>query len=363
MFRPEQLVLARLRRGCKKSTLAEAAEVTPLAIANYENGVHEPKPEVLERIATFLNFPVSFFEVDLQVEAIPADAASFRKLSRTPASLRDAALASGEMCVVLNRWIEDNFELPETHIPDLDPGIIEPEAAATLVRNQWGLGIAPISNVLHLMESHGVRVFSLGQQCREIDAFSFWRDGTPFILLGTHKTSERAIFDLAHELGHLILHRHLTRPSGRTEEIEANGFAAAFLMPRADIVSSGLYRASLSQIIDAKSRWKVSAAALIYRLHELRLMSDWEFRENFKLLGQFSRKSEPNSLPREHSAVLSTVMATMRKEGKTRSQIALESIGAFQADLEEFLAGLTISRIEGGEKGQDQPRAILRLVR
>ncbi len=363
MFQPEQLVLARLRRGYKKSQLANEAKVSPLAIANYENGVHEPKPEVLERIAEFLEFPSSFFMRDLQVEAIPADAASFRKLSRTPASLRDSALASGELCVALNRWIEDNFQLPGTNVPDLDPEILEPEGAATMVRNQWGLGIAPISNVLHLMESHGVRVFSLGQQCREIDAFSFWRDQTPFILLGTHKTAERTIFDLAHELGHLILHRHLTRPSGRAEELEANGFAAAFLMPREDIMSSGLYRASLSEIIEAKTRWKVSVAALVYRLHELKLMSDWEFRENFKLIGQRLRRNEPNSLPREHSAILSTVMATMRKEGKSRSEIALESIGTFQSDLEEFLAGLTMARIEGGSEGQDQPRAILRLVR
>ena len=363
MFRPEQLVLARLRRGMKKSQLAEAVMVTPLAIANYENGVHEPKTDVLDRIAEVLDFPPSFFALDLNIEEIPADAASFRKLSRTPASLRDAALASGEICVALNRWIESNFELPDTDVPDLDPGILEPEAAAALVRNQWGLGIAPISNVLHLIESRGVRVFSLGQQCREIDAFSFWRDGIPFILLGTHKTAERAIFDLAHELGHLILHRHLTRPSGRSEEIEANGFAAAFLMPRADIAASGLYRASLSDLIEAKTRWKVSVAALVYRLHELQLMSDWEFRENFKLVGQYLRRTEPNSLPREHSAILSTVMATMRKEGKTRSQVALESIGTYQADLEEFLSGLTIAKIEGGSEGQEQPRAVLRLVR
>jgi Zn-dependent peptidase ImmA (M78 family) len=329
--------------------------------------VHEPKPEVLATIASVLEFPESFFSLDLDAQEIPVDAASFRKLSRTSAALRDSAIASGKLCVAFNNWIESNFNLPVADLPDLDLSILDSEAASLMVRNRWGLGIAPIPNVLHLLESHGVRVFALGQRCREIDAFSFWMEGTPVILVGTHKTAERAIFDLAHELGHLIMHRHLTKPSGRKEEIEANGFAASFLMPRADIVSSGLYRASLSNIIDAKKRWKVSALSLVFRLHELNLMTDWEYRENCKLISQFHRRSEPESLPREHSMILSTVMATMRKEGKTRSQIAIESIGTFQSDLEEFLAGLTMSIVDGRDVStiatDARKRPVLRLVR
>ena len=360
-FRPEQLVLARQRRKFNKSNLAKEIGKTALSITNYEQGIHEPKPEVVEKIALVLDFPQSFFFRDLNSEPIPVDAASFRALSRTSASLRDSALAGGEFCVVLNNWIESKFELPLTNLPDLEPGIIDPEGASIMVRNQWNLGHVPVSNVLHLLESHGVRVFSLGQECKEIDAFSFWRNEVPFILLGVHKTPERGIFDLAHELGHLVLHRHLTKPSGRNEENEANAFASNFLMPRADVESYGFRYPTFQQLVDAKARWKVSVAALAYRLHDLKFISDWEYRELFKKISVLKNR-EPNSLPREHSVILSTMMATMRSEGKKPSDIADESLGTYQSDLEEFMAGLTMTSVRGGGESTTPIRPGLRVV-
>lgn len=95
-----------------------------------------------------------------------------------------------------------------------------------------GLGEAPIANMVHLLETKGVRVFSLVEDCHELDAFSTWLDGTPFVFLNTRKSAERSRMDAAHELGHLVLHR-VGRPQGKEAEEEATRFGAAFLMPRA----------------------------------------------------------------------------------------------------------------------------------
>ncbi|MFI5052014.1 MAG: helix-turn-helix domain-containing protein [Acidimicrobiales bacterium] len=354
--------MARLRRKLNKSSLAAAIGVTALTVTNYEKGVHDPKPEMIDRLSAVLGFPKSFFFRDLGSEPIPVNAASFRALSRMSASVRDAALAGGELCVAFNQWTEGLFDLPAIDLPELDPGIIEPEGASLMVRSLWGLGNLPIQNVLHELEAHGVRVFSLGQQCHELDAFSFWRNNVPYILLGVHKAPERAIFDLAHELGHLILHRNLVRPSGRQEENEANAFASNFLMPRADIEAQGFRYPTLTQLIDAKGRWKVSTAALAYRLHDLKHISDWEYREMFKDIAVFLKKSEPKSLPREHSVILSTVMSTMRSEGMRRADIAEAALSTYPADLEEFLTELTVSSLEGGGEATETARPILRLV-
>ena len=197
----------------------------------------------------------------------------------------------------VERLVEERFELPASNLPDLDPGVAGAEGAAILTRVEWGLGVSPIRNVLHLLEAHGVRVLSLVEECREIDAFSFWRGPTPFICVNTTKTAERTVFDLAHELGHLVMHRAHGVPRGRGEEQEANTFASNFLMPRSDVEAAGLRRPDLVTLAKAKVRWKVSAAALNYRLHDLGITSDWHYRETCIEIARLGRipRVEPDT--------------------------------------------------------------------
>ena len=132
--------------------------------------------------------------------------------------------------------------------------------------------------MIHLLEAKGVRVFSLVEETRSVDAFSVWRSNKPYVFLNTMKTAEHSRFDAAHELGHLILHKH-GGPKGRTAEDEANRFASSFLMPSADVRARMPIVYGLDHIIREKVRWKVSAAALTYRLRQLRLTSEWENRQ------------------------------------------------------------------------------------
>lgn len=76
------------------------------------------------------------------------------------------------------------------------------------IRNHWGIGERPIGNMVHLLEAKGVRVFSLTERSRRIDAYSLWLEGIPFVFLNTMKTAEHGRTDAAHELGHLLMHRH-----------------------------------------------------------------------------------------------------------------------------------------------------------
>ena len=361
MFQPERLTLARQRRGKNKTKMAKALNVTPQTVSAYERGEREPSPAIVERAAKELNFPVSFFYEEM-VDPVPVDAASFRKLTRTTASQRDAALAAGALCVALNEWIEERFDLPETDIPDLQPGLIDPDGAAALVRARWSLGDAPIANVLHLLEAHGVRVFSLAPEAREVDAFSFWRDKTPYICLGTHKTPERAVFDLGHELGHLVLHRDHAAPRGRAEERQADAFASNFLMPKADIEAVAPRFPSFNDLLRAKTRWRVSAAALNYRLHNLGMTSDWHYRELCIEISRLGRDRELNSVAREHSQILVKVFGILRAEGLSRADIAA-ALHLYQPDLEMLIFGLTVSSTDGGvEAGAKGERPHLRVV-
>ncbi|NVZ67186.1 ImmA/IrrE family metallo-endopeptidase, partial [Pseudomonas gingeri] len=105
----------------------------------------------------------------------------------------------GAIAFRVNHWIEERFNLPSAGLPDLSD--LGPEEAAATLRRVWGLGNAPIPNMIHLLESKGIRVFSLAEETREVDAFCTWYEGKPFIFLNTIKSAERSRFDAAHELG------------------------------------------------------------------------------------------------------------------------------------------------------------------
>ncbi|MEU7313590.1 ImmA/IrrE family metallo-endopeptidase [Streptomyces sp. NPDC007083] len=386
MTTASRLVLARKRRGLTVTRLAQMAGLTARRLSDYENGRAQPSPPSLSALAEALQFPEPFFAGD-EVADLPAESVSFRALSKMTASQRDIALSAGRLSRVLQDWIGARFRLPTPELPSLTsfsrwgesedvpyPGEVAgedcpAERAAELVRVRWGLGVAPISNMVHLLEAHGVRVFSLSRDCSEVDAFSFWDRGTPFVLLSTEKTAERGRFDAAHELGHLVLHGEEQVPHGPQAEAEAHRFAAAMLMPTADVLAHTPRNPSTNWILQAKRRWKVAAMALAHRLHELNLTTEWQYRTHCVELGRLGyRKAEPQSrLPRETSQVLGKVFTTLRAEGTRLTDVA-HDLQLRSADLNDLIFGLVVTAQDGGGRspsraGDVQSRPELSVVR
>lgn len=348
-FTPERLHFARCREGLTKTRLAQLAEVSTRSIAHYENGDHPPSPEVIERFAAVLNVPVSFFAAP-PLDVIEPEAASFRALSKMGAPRRDAAITSGALAMQLSAWLEERLRLPAPDVPRYERGARDPESSARRLRNEWEMGYARISNVVHLLEAHGVRVFSLPEHLAEVDAFSFWWKGTPFVMLNTRKSAERGRFDAAHELGHLVMHGDHDLPRTRERELEANRFAAAFLMPEEDILASGLRNAGVERVIAAKGRWGVSAAALAHRLHELGMTSDWAYHSTFRRLSQLGyRSGEPDDGPpaiREGSQVLEKAFTLLKERGIRQADVARE-LHLLPETLHAILFGLVLTPMAG----------------
>jgi Zn-dependent peptidase ImmA (M78 family)/DNA-binding XRE family transcriptional regulator len=346
-FNPRRLTLARERRGLLKGELAKLIEIDLRSIVAFEAGEFCPAPETIQRLSKTVRFPVQFFYgADLE-KPLP-DTASFRSLSKMKPVRRDMALAQGAIALQLNEWLESKFELPIADLPDLSSER-SPEEAAYAVRQIWGLGELPIRNMVHLLEAKGIRVFSLAIDTRDVDAFSMWRDSTPFVFLNNNKSSERSRYDAAHELGHLVLHRHGS-PQGREAEREADIFAAAFLMPRASVIARSPRSTTINDLIQLKRIWTVSVAALNYRLHEVGMMTDWQYRT---LCMQIARRGyrtyEPSEAPRERSQLLSVIFSALYEEGLSRAQVA-RLLYLPQSELEELMFGLTMTSIDGSGK-------------
>jgi Zn-dependent peptidase ImmA (M78 family) len=209
--------------------------------------------------------------------------------------------------------------------------------------------------MVHLLESRGVRVFSLAIDAREVDAFSMWRGTTPFVFLNTQKSSEHSRYDAAHELGHLVLHRH-GEPQGQDAERQANEFASAFLMPRASVLAHAPHFATVDHLIKLKKYWTVSVAALAYRLHMVGVLTDWHYRTLcIEIAKRGYRTKEPEEAPRESSQILAKVFAALREEGRGKFQIA-EDLKVYAEEIDQIVFGLALTGLRS--KGVPSERTI-----
>lgn len=338
MFNPSRLRLARQRLALTLTKLADQSGVSLRSLTNYEQGKIAPSEENLLKLAQALSVPPRFFERE-SVEFIPVEAASFRKLSKTTSTKRDAVLASASLAVEFFSIIESKFKLPASDLPSLDK--FSPEQAAELVRRRWNLGDRPISNMVHLLESKGVRVAALGYEFFDIDAFCFTRDSARYVFLNTSRSAERQRFDAAHELGHLVLHgeQDMEPSTSKERETEANRFAAGFLMPRSAVLAQSMRSASLERILAARSFWKVSAMAMTHRLHELHLLSDWQYRSVCVTLSdQGYRSTEPGGIIPETSQLLRKVMFGSTSKVSVRE--AANGLALHQDDIRDLIRAL-----------------------
>lgn len=348
MLTPSRLMIARKRHGLTLTRLAALTGLSTRSISLYENGHAEPSPETLLQLAGALQVAPGFLS-GLDIDEIPVDAVSFRALSKMTARQRDRALSAGRVALLLNDWIDARFQLPAIDVPVLTGH--DPESAAQVVRARWGLGERPVGNMLHLLESRGIRIYSLTAENSQLDAYSLYWHAQPFIFLNTAKSGERGRFDAAHELGHLVLHGEHLVPNRPNAETEANRFAAAFLMPRASIIAQGLRDATPDTILQAKRVWKVSATALAHRLYELDLLTDWGYRAACVQLSQWGyRRAEPDGITRESSQLLAKVFRSLREHGETLASVAAD-IGVTPGELQDHIFGLALTAIPGTSQG------------
>lgn len=348
-FNYTRLEVARKRRGLTKTKLAEAADISTRSLTKFEREGFLPGEATVARMAKALGFPVAFFFGDTLDEPSPKGS-SFRAFTHATARQKDEALSSGALSMGLGGWIEDRFSLPAPNVPTYQG--LDPEGAAEAVRDLWGLGQRPIRNVVHLLEAHGVRVFSLPELGKEVDGFSVWQGETPFVFLNTTKNAERSRMDASHELGHLVLHAH-GGPQGRAAEDEANEFGAAFLMPAPTVLAEVPYGATLKQVVKAKKRWKVSALNLTKRSHGLGLLTDWQYRSLCIELTKRGKANEPQPMKeRETSQVLDKVFRALRSEGVSKAEVARE-LAIPVDELNSLVFGLLSLQAIEGEGGEE----------
>lgn len=329
-FNTKRLEFALEKRGLTQKAFADLLGITSRQVRNYLSGESIPN---LNQLALSLHFPVAFFTDDSDLPEVTADKISFRGSSRMSKKLQKQAEKHCETGILLNQWFEQEFNLQQAKLPDYSD--FEPEQAAELLRLDWGLGDKPIGNLTALLESKGIRVFSLSMETKDVDAFCTWYEDCPFIFLNTQKSAERSRFDAAHELGHLIRDKysmtHLSNestddPDEPRDNIEknANRFASAFLMPENALRKYQHIQPTLANLMVIKKEFGVSLVALAYRMRQLNMISEWIYVhvlcKQFNQLGY--RSNEPEPMEREVSSLLKKILSVLKEENIKIDEIA-----------------------------------------
>lgn len=323
-FNPSRLKLARMRKQLTLKALAEVVGLTPRMVSEYEKDycTSVPPEDTVKDFASALGYPADFFFAGEEIEAIATESVSFRSLKSMKASQQHAAIGAGSLGLMLDNYFNKRFNLPAVDLPDLRGS--EPEAAAEELREQWGLGSLCISNTIHLLEKHGVRVFSLAENTQAVDAFSFWKDGKPYIFLNTQKSGERSRMDTAHELGHLVLHKHGT-PQGKDVEAEADRFASFFLMPRRTVLACTSKFLTVRDAMALRDNWKTSAMAVIMQLLRVGAITEWHHRNLIIEASKMGlRRAEIDGIERERTLLIDMYIKSLASDGILLKDLAKE---------------------------------------
>lgn len=333
---PERLTEARLAQRLTQTELADKVGVSRQAVSSYELGTKSPEPATLQRIAMVLGQPLPFFT---KAEHAAFGAYSVNFFRKVGANTKRRNMA----CDVYRRWFaasvhafDEVANLPAVDIPQFEPADRtdsaytdeEIEAIAEKVRQHFGLGWGPISNVIRLLEVKGVSVCRIEFTGEDVEAFSYWSGERPFIFLASDKNSAaRSRFDVAHELGHLCLHSWVSaaeiEDSSRLKQIEAeaNRFAGAFLLPRRSFPNE-VYSSRAESFVPLKQRWKVAIQAMIYRCKDLGLFDDRQITNLWKQISYKKwRTNEPldgyGGLVLEKPTLLATIAELVMSSGRS----------------------------------------------
>ncbi len=284
---PEKLKKARRAKAMTQSDLARAICLTRQAISSYEQGAKSPEAETLGLISRELEQPVSYFVAPELGAFGPISARTYRAFGAATNKRNDQCDVLTEWMAAIAAYLDQFVNFPDPQLPRLAPPAVgdgyseeEVEAAAEAVRAEWGLGAGPIGNLIKLIESRGVFIAHLPVTAGKVNAFSYWSGSRPFIITGADDTTAvRRRFDMAHELGHLVLHQGIGEEELLDKEVlsrvemEANRFAGAFLLPRKSYPNE-VFSTRLSNFIPLKERWRVAIAAQIYRCADLGIFTE-----------------------------------------------------------------------------------------
>ena len=273
--------------------MAELLKVTQGRIAQIEGEFRDVADSLIAEIAYQTELPVSYFSKSPE-NRLSAGSLLFR--ARTSISKREVtqSLRDAEHVFGLAHSMAKNLEI-SVLLRTIDG---DPKDAARRTRAQLELtATEPIHNLIRILERAGVWVLAVPAM-KGRDAFCCWAEADgrqiPVIVISPHGPGDRLAMNVAHELGHLVLHKDLQGRLSPELEKEAFAFGAELLMPEAGIRPDLRPPISLTSVSRLKPKWGVSIQSLVRRAYDLNVISERQYRYLFMQLSSKGwRTTEP----------------------------------------------------------------------
>lgn len=343
-----RLSQARAARAMTQTALAKASGISSSTISKWEKGDQMPEFAALEKVAAALSLPTTWFLAP--IPELGNRTLFFRSNSSLAAIGRSVARTRLEWLAETSLYIQEWIGWPEVKLPArlsrkdaLSIPDAEIETLAMECRMLWKLGNGPIQHVINAVEAAGIIITREALGYMKMDGVSGWFDADqrPYMFISADKTSAvRNRFDVAHELGHILMHSELTKEDEELYhnelERQAHLFASAFLLP-AETIAHSLSYPTLDTLLALKKKWMVSIGALIMRAKSLELIDDayaTRLWKNYSARGW--RKGEPldDIIPAENPYLMPMAVKMLLDQGGFSKPILIEKLGLPAEDLE-----------------------------
>ena len=268
--------------------------VTAAAISKYEKGKSYPPAQFLLLASGELNVRSTYFSHQPEM---CVRWKLFRKHNRLGKTMQDAIMSNAadlaELHIDLYSLLYPNrsTNLPPPLKVDSYQGS---ETAADQLRTQWELGDRPLDNLVQTAEDRGVVVISWDKS-GDFNGLSGWCGDYPVTVINTNRSTDRIRFNLAHEIGHLVMDN--SDVSAKEEEHLAHRFAASFLVPAEHAryeLGSKRGRIDWGELMMLKRKYGLSMAAWLMRARDLGIITPNLYTAMFiELNSKGWRKKEP----------------------------------------------------------------------
>ena len=268
--------------------------VTAAAISKYEKGKSYPPAQFLLLASGELNVRSTYFSHQPEM---CVRWKLFRKHNRLGKTKQDAIMSNAADLAELH------IDLYSLLYPDRSTNLPPPlkvdtyqgaETAADQLRTQWELGDRPLDNLVQTAEDRGVVVISWDKS-GDFDGLSGWCGDYPVTVINTNRSTDRIRFNLAHEIGHLVMDN--SDVSAKEEEHLAHRFAASFLVPAEHAryeLGSKRGRIDWGELMMLKRKYGLSMAAWLMRARDLGIITPNLYTAMFiELNSKGWRKKEP----------------------------------------------------------------------
>ena len=266
--------------------------VSSTAIEKYENGVMVPDNDIIMvTIAKALNTNVANLRRPFRVTIGEFDFRKKSKLGKKAVErIKIMARQRIEKYVEVERLLNEEIGCKVNFSHMVVHNRNDARAIAYKLRQEWNMGIGPISNAINLLENHGVKVIEVEEDPELFDGTSSMVDGIPVVVLNAnvgdtsnpkhHNTYERRNLTLFHELGHQLMNIADDIEDKEKEKI-CNAFASEFLIPSEMFIKIfGPKRTGISffELKDVQREYGISARALMYKASELGVITPSRYK-------------------------------------------------------------------------------------